>query len=508
MCSNPYLHSPSMPSPDALPFLNALAAIAQQPSVAFYAPGHKGGQGISPELRALLGDLPGRADLPELPELDNLFAPDGPLREAQTLAAQTFGAEETFFLVNGSTCGIEAAVLAVCGEGDRILVPRNVHRSVLSALVLSGAMPVYLSPLHHPDWDLALGITAEQVQIALATYPDLRAVVVVSPNYQGVCADIAAISACVHRHGAVLIVDEAHGAHLGFHEDLPTSAIAAGVDLVIQSTHKTLAALSQASMLHVQGHRVDRDRLRVALQITQSTSPNALLLASLDAARHQMATLGTRLMAHTLALAETVRSRLSACAALRCLTPAVLQTLPRTFWLDPTRLTVDVSALGLSGYQADDLLRTEYAITAELPTLRQLVFILTFGNTQADSDRLAAALLDLAQKHSPPKPALAPCLPGSAPPLLSVPVLSPRAAFFAPSKQVAIAHAAGHLSADLLCPYPPGIPLLLPGEVISTAAIAHLRHLQTMGITITGSPDPSLSTLRVIQDPDSHPVKP
>ncbi|NER79371.1 MAG: aminotransferase class V-fold PLP-dependent enzyme, partial [Leptolyngbya sp. SIO1D8] len=306
--------------PTLTPLLSALTQAATRDHAAFYAPGHKRGQGISPLLSRLLGPQVFPADLPELPELDNLFAPEGPIQQAQQLAAIAFGADETFFLANGSTCGIEAAMLAVCSPGDKVLVPRNAHRSVLAALILSGARPVFLSPAYDTQWDLAYGITRESVASAFEQHPDLRAVVMVSPSYQGICSDVATICGDVHARSAVVIVDEAHGPHLRFHPQFPPGAISGGADLVIQSTHKVLSALTQASMLHVQGSRVERDRLRQALQLTQSTSPNYLLLASLDAARQQMAIAGKTLMEQTLEIAKQIRSQLEALSPLQCLT--------------------------------------------------------------------------------------------------------------------------------------------------------------------------------------------
>lgn len=486
------------------PLLSALATVAQRRHTAFYAPGHKGGQGISVLLEAVLGAQAFRADRPELPELDNLFLPEGPIQQSQGLAAEAFGAEETFFLVNGSTCGIEASVLAVCGPGDKILVPRNVHRSVLAALTLSGASPIYVSPISTRQWDLAWGITAGQIEQAFVRFPDIRAVVVVSPNYHGVCSNIADMSAVVHRHGGVLIVDEAHGPHLSFHHRLPAGAISGGADLVIQSTHKVLTAMTQASMLHVQGTRVARDRLRQALQLTQSTSPNYLLLASLDAARHQMATAGSQLLEKTLAQVDQVRSQITALSPLHCLTAAQVAAVSSQFQLDPTRLTVDVSALGLSGFTADEHLHQSLRVTAELPTLRQLAFIFSVANTPADSDSLVAALKDLihwaAAREFAPMPVQNEPLPyWSQGAELSVPPVSPRGAFFSNSQVVGLSEAVGQISADTLCPYPPGIPVVLPGETITAAALDSLQRIRAAGGLITGGLDSTLAKVRVLQ---------
>ena len=494
-----------MPDFDETPLLTALAIAAARPHAAFYAPGHKGGQGAATPLQNLLGAAALRADLPELPELDNLFAPSGPIQQAQELAAHTFGAEATYFLANGSTCGIEAAVLAVCSPGHQILVPRNAHQSVLAALVLSGAAPVYLAPQYDKRWDLAWGVTATQVEQALAAQPKIRAVVVVSPSYHGLCADIAAIAQQVHAHNAVLIVDEAHGAHLSFHPQLPTGAIAGGADIVIQSTHKVLGALTQASMLHVQGQRLDRDRLQQALQLTQSTSPNYWLLASLDAARHQMATQGEALMAQTLALAHDVRSRLSDLTPLALLTAEAVAAQSDQFQLDLTRLVIDVSGLQLTGFSADEFLHA-HGVTAELPTQRQLAFILSLGNTGADGDRLVAACSELiAQAPQLPRAPATPVFSmADSIAAIAQPPMTPRDAFFVPCQTVAIADAVGHLGVDTLCAYPPGIPLLLPGERITAAAIAQLQQIHRSGGVITGTADPELQTLRVVSQTEGN----
>lgn len=485
----------------ATPMLTALATAAAREHTAFYAPGHKQGQGVSDALRSLVGPAALQADLPELPELDNLFAPAGPIDQAQRLAAQAFGAEATYFLANGSTCGIEAALLAVSSPEEPVLMPRNAHRSVLAGLVLSGALPIYLSPLHDPRWDLAWGVTAQQIEQALQSYPDIRAVVVVSPSYHGVCADIAAIAHVVHQHAAILIVDEAHGAHLSFHPNLPQGAITAGADIVIQSTHKVLGALTQASMLHVQGQRVNRDRLRQALQLTQSTSPNYLLLASLDAARQQMATAGRVLMEQTLGIAQRIRSRLRPMPNLTVLSPEHLLGVSNDFQLDPTRLVVDVAAFGLTGFAADDFLHEQQRVTAELPTLRQLAFILSLGNQPADGDHLMSAFDQLRQQAETLRSVSPAPLPmtAAAQPVVSQPPMTPREAFFSTAVAVPIAQAVGAIAADSLCPYPPGIPLLLSGERITATAIASLQQIHQAGGVITGNPDETWRTVRVIK---------
>lgn len=479
----------------SLPLMTALQTAALRSSAGFHTPGHQRGQGALPQWVEVVGDRALTADLPELPELDNLFAPRGVIQQAQALAAQTFGAEQTWFLANGSTSGILAGILATCNPNEKIILPRNVHQSAIAGLVLAGAIPIFVNPDYDPVLDIAHCVTPAAIAHALTAHPDARAVLIVSPTYYGACGDVAAIAHLCHHHGVPLLVDEAHGAHFAFHPDLPASALESGADLAVQSTHKVLSALTQAAMLHTQGELIDRDRLTQSLTLVQSTSPSYLLLASLDAARYQMATAGTALMQRTLQLADQARSRLSQ-IPLPVLGPTQAQT-PGFIALDRTRLTVSVSGLGITGFTADELLNQQFGVVAELPALRHLTFILTLGNTQADLDRLLEAFTQLPTLSS--LSALPPPLSPSALPPPPSACLPPRAAFFAPSSTVAIAAAENQISAELICPYPPGIPVLLPGEIITAEAIAYLQAVLSAGGIVSGCADLSLETVRVVQ---------
>lgn len=483
---------------DQTPLLAMLEVCRDRSYAAFHTPGHRRGRGISTRLAALGGDRVFRADLPELPDLDNLFAPEGVIRQAQELAAATFGAEQTWFLVNGSTAGVEAALLATCKPGEKLILPRNVHRSAISGLTLSGAIPIFVYPDYDPVLDLAHSITPEAIATALDQHPDARAVLMVSPTYYGTCGNVAAIAHLTHQHGIPLIVDEAHGAHFAFHPDLPTPALASGADLVVQSTHKTLTALTQAAMLHVQGDRLDRDRLSQALALVQSTSPNYLLLASLDAARHQMATEGQARWSETLQLADEARSRLSQIPGLSLLHLEQAIT-PGFVDLDLTRLTITVTDLGIDGFTADILLHTQLGVTAELPTLQHLTFITGLGNTQADIDRLVTAFEQMAQgaRHKVRDKSKLKIQNPKFKPQPSA--LSPREAFFAVAETLPIHDCVHHISAELVCPYPPGIPVLIPGEVVTQEAIAHLQEILALGGVISGCADPSLQTLKIVK---------
>ncbi|ESA36046.1 arginine decarboxylase [Leptolyngbya sp. Heron Island J] len=466
------------------PLVEALRDCARCQRAAFYTPGHKGGQGISLLHQTVFGDDIFALDLPELPELDDLFAPESVILEAQQLAAEAFGAERTWFLVNGSTCGVEAALLATCGPGDKVIVPRNAHQSVVSGLILSGAMPVWIAPMHDPEWQLALGLNVNMMASTLSQNPDAKAVVVVSPTYEGVCSDIEALAAVVHEYGIPLIVDAAHGPHFGFHSELPPSALSSGADIVIHSAHKVLAAFTQAALLHVQGERCDRNRLNQALRMTQSSSPSYLLLGSLDAARHQMATQGLALMEQTLSLANSARYRLQDSPL-----PVLDVSAGGIFQQDLTRLTVDVSAIGTTGFAADAWLH-ERGVTAELPTLHQLTFIISLGNSEQDIDQLIYGLKQLPTRTAAVKSQS----------YFSMPVvgMSPREAFFAHTSDCAADEAVGRFSADTVCIYPPGIPNLMPGELITADILNNLKMAQRAGAHLSGLMDPTLQTLRVL----------
>ncbi|HCF29882.1 MAG TPA: arginine decarboxylase [Cyanobacteria bacterium UBA11049] len=502
------------------PLLDALWECANKHHAPFYAPGHKQGKGISQRLVDRFGAAVFRADLPELPELDNLFAPQEAILAAQQLAAAAFGAERTWFLVNGSTCGVEAAILATCGAGDKIILPRNVHYSAIAGLILSGAIPIFVYPEYDPSLEIAHSITPDGVAAALKQHSDAKAVMMVYPTYYGVCGDVSAIASLTHQYNIPLLVDEAHAAHFAFHPELPTPALTEeGADLSVQSIHKVLGAMTQASMLHVQGNRVNIDRVTKALQLLQSTSPNYILLASLDAARQQMALQGKELMTRTLQLADDARNRISQIPGLSVL--QLVEKSPGFVALDKTRLTVTVSGLGLTGFEADEILHQELGVTAELPSLQHLTFIITLGNTQSDIERLVQAFITLAQRfgqgdketrgqgepdknspiylspHSTPDASSWGKIPTHWLPISSE-ALTPREAFFAPTETLPIEQTSDRISAELVCPYPPGIPILIPGEVITPEAINYLQKIKTLGY-ISGCADPNLNQLKVVK---------
>lgn len=482
------------------PLLDALKANAVRPHAPFYTPGHKRGAGIAQPLADLLGTKIFRADLTELADLDNLFAPQGVIQKAQQLAAEVFGASQTWFLVNGSTCGIEAAILATCGTGDKIILPRNVHSSAIAGLILSGAIPIFLNPEYDPVLDIAHSITPNAVESALQQHPDAKAVLTVYPTYYGVCGDLSAIASITHQYNIPLLVDEAHGAHFAFHPELPTPALAAGADLTVQSIHKVLGAMTQASMLHVQGNRIDGDRISKALQLVQSTSPSYLLLASLDAARQQMALHGKMLMSRTLQLADQARTQIHQISGLSVLEMPSFGEFTGFVALDKTRLTVTVSGLGLTGFEADEILDEKLGVTAEFASLQHLTFIISLGNTAADIEQLVQGFTTLAKEYRRTNLTVNTHIWENIVSKVSHSLhFSPREAFFAVSETLPLPQTSDRICSEIVCPYPPGIPVLMPGEVITKAVLDYLQQIQAMGGFISGCNDTSLKTLKVLK---------
>jgi arginine decarboxylase len=485
-------------NPDRMPIVEALEFWGQKEVHApFYTPGHKRGVGANPRLVEAWGSEIWRSDLPELPDLDNLQSPTGIILAAQELAAETFGAEQTWFVVNGSTAGVMAAIMATCGDGDKLILPRNVHQSAVAGLIHTGAVPIWVEPEYDRESDIAHCVTAATINDALSQHPDVRAVFIVAPTYYGAVGDTRSIAALCHERGIPLIVDEAHGAHFHFSPELPPSSLSVGADLVIQSIHKTLGSLTQSAMVHAGGNLIDRSRFSHALRLFQTTSPSYLLLASLDAARQQMATQGRDLMARTIALARRARTEIATIDGLSIVDAPAIPT-PGWQFLDLTRVTVTVTGLNITGFTADEILDRELNITAELPSLRHLTFIISIGNTAADIDRLIAGFTHLAAYHRQIEPLSLPPSPAKPSSISAHPALTPRQAFFAHHQTVSLNDAIGRISAESLCPYPPGIPLIMPGETIDDRAIDYLRSILAAGGEITGCTDPELNTFKVV----------
>jgi arginine decarboxylase len=477
------------------PIIDALQEWVNKSHAPFYTPGHKRGIGMNPILKERWGAAVFGWDLPELPGLDNLQAPTGIIEQAQILAADVFGAQQTWFLVNGSTTGVMAAILATCGEGEKIILPRNMHSSAIAGIIHAGAVPIFINPEYEQQLDIAHSITPDSVKLAVEQHPDAKAVMVVYPTYYGACGDLAAIAEIVHSYQIPLLVDEAHGSHFGFHSDLPPAALTVGADLSVQSTHKLLGSLTQSAMLHVNSSLIDVDAIGRSLRLLQSTSPSYLLLASLDAARQQMALNGEQLMTETIELARIARAEIDRIPGLSVV--GLDPPIPGCKYLDPTRLTVTVTGLNLTGFTADEILTSEFGIVAELPSMRHLTFIISFGNRRADIDRLIWGLNELATKYAEDLPLKLGSI-DIKDQILTKMAITPRQASRSPQISILANQAIGRISAESICPYPPGIPVLIPGEMITAEALAYLQQILDLGGELVGCSDPTLEHIKVV----------
>ena len=473
------------------PLFDAMVSLAEAKKVSFHTPGHKSGKGISTRFRKFVGSKIFAIDLTTLDEVDCLQKPVGVIKEAQELAAEAHGADRSFFLVNGTTVGNHAMILSTLLPGDEVLVARNAHKSILAGIILSGAIPRFFLPRFDADLGIAVNVSAEAAEAAMQAHPRARVVTVTSPNYYGIAADTRAIAAAARREGKILLVDEAHGPHLHFHPALPTSAVDAGADLTVQSTHKIVGGMTQASMLHLKDGWVDGARVAAILQMLQSTSPSYILMASLDLARMQMATEGRKLLAKAIELAEEARARINRIAGLRCLDAAQVETWG-DFRLDVTKLTISVKGIGLTGYAASGLLNTEFGIQVEMADLFNVLVIVSIGDRRDDLDRLVTGLEGLARRSATTRTGQPADIPAVPPVQEARLACSPREAYFARHALVPLSQAAGRVSADIITIYPPGIPILVPGEEVSQTAVEYLQFLGGRGARIDGVLDPAL----------------
>ena len=476
------------------PMVEAIGAYQAAGTRPFSTPGHKLGTAAPTELRNLLGVDFFAADI-----WLNGVEYEISLNAAQALAADAWGADHAFFLGNGSSSGNQAIALASLAPGDEVVVARDLHTSLLTGLILTGARPIYLQPRLHPTLGFALGIEPAAVAAALDAHPQAKVVALVSPTYWGVATDLAGVIAAAHARDVPVYVDEAWGAHLPFHPALPPAAFACGADGAVTSPHKLLSGVSQAALLTLKGTRLDPRRVEAAVRMMQTTSPLLPIWASLDSCRRQMALSGEELLERTLGLASAARRRLRAAPGLTVL-DAELLGLPAARY-DPTRLVIDVQGLGMTGFEAERRLRARFATAPEMSDLTSVVCLVTIGDTAGGIDRLVDSFVALAAEASSRSrlaqssgiPRLAAAATGA-----GEQVLSPREAYFAPSRAVPLADAVGEVAAELVVPYPPGIPVLAPGEIVTAEKATYLAVIVASGGLIRGAADPRLGTVRVV----------
>lgn len=479
-----------------MPFLAAMQSYLAEAVTPFHTPGHKFGKGAHESLQQFVGKSALSLDLTCVPGLGDLFDKRGPIQESQRQAAELYGADASYYLINGTTGGIYAMILATVGPGDKIIVPRNIHRSVMGGLILSGAIPVFVSPAIDSQLQIAMNTTAENYATAMQLHPDAKAVLLLNPTYYGVVTEIAKITEQAHQMGMVVLVDEAHGPHLHFSSALPLQAINAGADIVVQSTHKILAAMSQASILHCCRERINVARLESMLQLVQSSSPNYLLLASLESAVAQLTEAGPLLVDQSVSLAVQARERINQIGSLYCFGAEKVGQ-PGVSGLDATKLTVTVRGLGICGNTAETWLRQYGKVQAELSDINNVLFLVTLADDAASVNQLVAALTGLAAAFSERESTVSFPDPPSAEPV-TLAAMSPRDAALGTHKTVDFDAADGHICGETITSYPPGIPLLFPGERITSAAIAYCRAIQKQGFKILGPTDPSLLSVEVV----------
>jgi arginine decarboxylase len=461
------------------PLFEALLAYTQTVRAPMHIPGHKMGRGAAPEWRTFLGEQALSIDLTEAPGLDDLHAPDGVIAEAQALAAEAFGAERSFFLVGGTTAGLHALILTACRPGDAIAVPRHAHRSILGALVLAGARPRWVRVAFDPELGVATHLDAASLDAAL---PGASAAVLVHPTYYGVASDIQREIGRIHQFGIPVLVDEAHGSHFGFHPALPPSSLSLGADGVVQSLHKTGGSLTQSSICHLgRGSLLQESRLRETLRLVQSTSPSYLLMASLDMARRELALHGQAHWERAIALAQTARRRLAALKGIRVHHSD-----------DPTKLLIDVRGRGITGFQAAEALWAESGVAVEASGLTYVLAVLTPGDSPESVDLLVGAVerLPFGDGVSAPPPE---------PPWPEV-VTSPRDAYLGAKESVPLRKAVGRIAAELVAPYPPGIPVVAPGERLTVEVVQYLRQAVEAGYHLQGPADPHLRSIQVMEE--------
>jgi len=483
------------------PLFEALKHHVIQNCAGFHFPGHGGGAGLPrafPDGREFL-----RFDLTELPGLDDLHAPAGPIARAQELAAALYGADRTFFLVNGSTAGVQALLLAATAPGEKVLVPRNAHRAVIGGLVLSGADPVYVTPPYDSDWGFCRPPRPADLRAALRAHPGVRTVLLTHPDYYGQAAVDAETAAVLKESGAVFLADEAHGAHLPFHAAMPARALGLGAAAAAQSLHKLGGALTQASLLHLKGTGLSPARVSRALALLQTSSPSYLLMASLDLARRQLAVSGERLFGRAVELAGRLRRGLAALSGVE-----VFDAGPGR--ADPTKVPVSTRGLGLSGYRAAAWLRERHAVQVEAAGLEHLLFVVGLGTRAPDVARALSAFRALVREH--PASALRSPLSGHRPPVsdLRLPtsdfrppfwpvppaqkVLTPRESWFSPARAVPLREASGLVAAETVGLCPPGIPIVFPGEKLTPEVLEYTLEIRAGGAAFQAA-EPGLETI-------------
>jgi len=478
-------------SQERAPIHEALTRHRSQRIVPFDVPGHKQGRG-NPELTDFLGERCLSVDVNSMKPVDNLGHPVSVIKEAEELAAEAFGAGHAFLIVNGTTAAVQSMVLSVCKEGEKIIIPRNVHKSAINALIISGAVPVYVDPGVNKELGIPLGMSAESVRRAIEENPEAKAVFVNNPTYYGICSNLPAIVETAHAKGMAVLADEAHGAHLYFGEDLPLSAMGAGADMAAVSMHKTGGSLTQSSFLLIRDKSL-RGHVRQMLNLTQTTSASYLLMSSLDIARRYLQIHGKEIFRKVVSLADYARGEIREIGGYYPFSGDIVNG-DTIYDFDPTKLTVHTRGIGLAGIEVHDILREEYGIQVELGDLGNILAIISAGDRPQAVERLVGALAEIKRlyageprgmfDHDYIRPDV---------------VLGPKEAFYAPKRSVPIGESEGRICGESVMAYPPGIPVLAPGERITGEILRYIAYAKEKGSLLTGTEDMRIERINVLE---------
>ena len=473
------------------PIHEALEQFRHMRVVPFDVPGHKRGRG-NQELTKFLGEQCVGVDVNSMKPLDNLCHPISVIKEAEELAAEAFGAAHAFLMVGGTTSAVQSMVLTACKRGDEIILPRNVHRSVINALVLCGAIPVYVNPEVDKRLGIALGMKREQVAKAIKEHPNAVAVLVNNPTYYGICSDLKAIVDMAHEAGMLCLADEAHGTHFYFGENLPISAMAAGADMASVSMHKSGGSLTQSSFL-LAGPNVNAGYVRQIINLTQTTSGSYLLMSSLDISRKNLALQGKEIFRHVYNIAEYARNEINGIGGYYAFGKELVNG-DSVFDFDPTKLSIHTLDIGLAGIEVYDTLRDDYDIQIEFGDLGNILAYLSIGDRAQEVERLVSALAEIRRRYKKDPTGML-----SQEYIAPQVVKSPQEAFYAEKESLPIAETNGRICSEFVMCYPPGIPILAPGERITEDVLRYIAYAKEKGCSMTGPEDSKIERLNVLK---------
>ena len=472
------------------PILEALEEMKQNRLVPFDVPGHKHGKG-NPDLTRFLGEQCLSVDVNSMKMLDNLCHPVSVIREAEELAAEAFGAAHAYFMVGGTTSAVQSMVLSVCKRGDKIILPRNVHRSVINIMILGGAVPVYVDPDLDRRLGIALGMKLSEVEKAVAKNPDAKAILVNNPTYYGICSNLKGITDLAHAHGMKMLVDEAHGTHFYFDRELPMSAMQAGADMAAVSMHKSGGSLTQSSFLLI-GPGMSEGYVRQIINISQTTSGSYLLMSSLDISRRNLALHGQEIFDKVREMVAYARGEINQIGDYYAYSKEIVNG-DSVYDFDITKLSVNTLPVGLAGIEVYDLLRDEYDIQTEFGDLGNVLAYVSVGDRPRDIERLVSALAEIRRlyRRDPNSLMTAEYINPSV-------VFSPQDAFYSDKQSLPLRDCENRVCAEFVMCYPPGIPILAPGELITKDILDYILYAKEKGCSMTGPEDMELTRLNVM----------